>query len=54
MIWQRMKKSSKAALRPSKKEPRPMNKAKMAQPLNKLNKFLKELLSDMLDSGTST
>lgn len=39
MTWQRMKKSSKAELIPTKNDPKPINKAKIAHPLNKLYKF---------------
>jgi len=52
--WHRMKKSSKAALMPTRKETKPMNRARIAHPLNKLNKFLKLLLSPILLSGMST
>ena len=53
MIWQRTKKSSKAALMPKTKEAIPKNKARMAHPLNKLKKFLRLLLSVTSDELTS-
>jgi len=39
---------------PTRKETKPMNRARIAHPLNKLNKFLKLLLSPILLSGMST